>query len=52
MVQPLLELLRKYTGFHLVLLAGVALKEGSQSTDIQMYAGPPLATVVSDVRVR
>ena len=37
MVQPLLELLRRYTGFHLVLIAGVPLKEGPRSTDIQMY---------------
>ena len=51
MVQPLLELLRNYTGFHLVLLAGVALKEGSQSTNIQMYAGPLLAMFISDIRV-
>ena len=51
MVQPLLELLRNYTGFHLVLLAGVALKEGSQSTDIQMYVGPLLTAFVADVGV-
>lgn len=51
MVQPLLELLRNHTGFHLVLIAGVALKGGSQSTEIQMYVGHLLDAAASDVRV-
>lgn len=35
-VQPLLELLREYTGFYLTLIAGVPLLSGEQEFKIKM----------------
>lgn len=34
-VEPLLNLIRQYTGYHLVLFAGIPLKDGTKPFDLK-----------------
>ena len=51
LAQPAIELLRRHTGFHIVLIAGVPLVEGPQSMDIQLCVYPLLIVLLSDMQV-
>ncbi len=41
MVQPLLELLRRYTGYYITLIAGVPLTEGEKEFELKSYVTHP-----------
>ncbi len=43
MVQPLLEIIAEYTGYKCTLIAGTALEEGDQESQVKMYVHPPMS---------